>query len=112
VPSPKEVLETQLDELQTLLHAAGFRQPSKERDKRRARRLADALRTAPTNASAVRLMIADPESSRALLAEVQALNQALEGIMHWAGPVPDALDREMLGSRFGVVLAVLLQWTI
>ena len=112
MPSPKEVLETQLDELQTLLHAAGFRQPPKERDKRRARRLAEALRTAPTNASAVRLMIADPEASRALLAELQGLNQALEGIIDWSGPVLDPLHREMIGSRFGVVLAVLLQWSM
>lgn len=50
-----------------------------------------------------------PDGSRALLGELKALSQASEGITHWAR-IPNPVDEEVTGSRFGVALSVLLQW--
>lgn len=58
VSSPVEILQIQLDEPEKILSDAGFREVAAVADKPRARRLAESLRTAASNASARRLIIA------------------------------------------------------
>jgi hypothetical protein len=110
VITPKDVLQAQLEELEALLEAAGFRGPYEGTDKRDARRLVEALSHTRENASAVRVMVNEPEGSRALVVALGEFNNALHGILEWNRCVPEPPENSTSPSRYGTLLAVLQEW--
>lgn len=57
------------------------------------------------------MMLADADAARALLVQLHALEAALHGVIEWNRPAPEPPHTTTSESRFGIVLAVLLQWT-